>query len=232
MLTLGAIHVSQGNLEESLAFRIEANRVGQQDLFTLTESQRAIAIVKSINGHHKEALNDLERLLPQIRVVGSQYPSLYYDYLNSLAVELGEVGRIEEAKNISHIVLASHYTFAYPEWLETANEIALRGYKSRSSVSVAQIEKLHTEKLQNVLHLPGPSPVSVSSEPKQPARILDYLDWKKKMGKDNGEDQNIDDMSDKDIFMEIMHLTSQEAITRKELQQILDAVKKITSKKN
>ena len=79
--------------------------------------------------------------------------------------------------------------------------------------------------------LPSPEKREATKQDK-PARIINLQQWKMKMGKDNGEETNIDDMSDKDIFMEIMHLTSQETITRKELQQILDAVKKITSKKD
>jgi hypothetical protein len=49
----------------------------------------------------------------------SSQPHVYYDYMNSFAVELCEVGRLEEAKNVSLIVLASPFAPAYPEWRET-----------------------------------------------------------------------------------------------------------------
>jgi hypothetical protein len=48
------------------------------------------------------------------------------------------------------------------------------------------------------------------------------------MGKENG-DQNLDEMSDRDLFMEIMHQTSQGTITRKKLLKFLDAIQKINS---
>ena len=73
-----------------------------------------------MEGFRKSALIDLENLVPIIRHVE---PRLYYDFLNSYAFELGEDGRKEEARNVSRIVLASPFTFAYPEWQETANEL-------------------------------------------------------------------------------------------------------------
>ena len=67
---------------------------------------------------------------------------------SSLAVEYGEIGRIEEASNICKVVLASPCALAYPEWRETGSEIALRGYKSRSVISFKQ------QKPENLLYLP------------------------------------------------------------------------------
>lgn len=46
---------------------------------------------------------------------------------NSLAVELFAVWRLEEAKNVSQIVLASPFASPYPEYRETREEIALKG---------------------------------------------------------------------------------------------------------
>jgi hypothetical protein len=54
-------------------------------------------------------------------------------------VELCEVGRLEEAKNVSQIVLASPFAPAYPEWRETREEIELRELRpSRAGVAVSQ----------------------------------------------------------------------------------------------
>jgi hypothetical protein len=61
------------------------------------------------------------------------------DYMNSFAVELCEAGRLEEAKNVSQIVLASPFAPAYPEWRETGEEIELRELRpSRAGVAVSQ----------------------------------------------------------------------------------------------
>ena len=73
------------------------------------------------------------------RTIGRHYPAFYYDYLNSLAVELGEVGRIEEARNVCRITLASPLAAAYPNWLETSNEIeAKRAAATSSFVAVSR----------------------------------------------------------------------------------------------
>jgi hypothetical protein len=49
---------------------------------------------------------------------------LRYDYLNSLAVELAETGRIEEAKDAIGIALRSPFADRYPNWTATRGEIA------------------------------------------------------------------------------------------------------------
>jgi tetratricopeptide (TPR) repeat protein len=220
-LSLAALATRRNEHTEAIRFYREAMKWDKSPSVIVTAC-RTIAVLKSIHGSHKQALKELEYLAPIARYAS---PKVYFDYLNSLAVEVCEANRVEEAQNISRVVLASPYVFAYPEWRETGNEIDVRGYKSRSSVRV--IQKIPG----NLLYLPEPSPVSATPIKSGRGRLLNYADWKKKMGKDNGEETNIDEMSDKDIFMEIMHLSSQETITRKELQQILDAVKKITSKK-
>src|SRR4029077_3907719 len=88
-------------------------------------------------GNHRGALALLESLFPLANSMRSSQPHVYHDYLNSLAVELCEAGRLEEAKNVSQIVLASPYASAYPEWRDTREEIELRGLRaSRSTVAV------------------------------------------------------------------------------------------------
>lgn len=98
-----------------------------------------VAVISSEDGNHLGALALLENLLPLAHSTRLLQPHVYYDYLNSLAVELCEVGRLEEAKNVSQIVVASPLAHAYPECRETHNEIALRGRRaSRSTVAVSQ----------------------------------------------------------------------------------------------
>lgn len=150
---------------------------------------------------------------------------MYLDHLNSLAVELCEAGRIQEAGVVSRIVLASPYAFAYPEWCETGKEIALRGYKSRSSIRI-------TEKIPgNLLYLPEPSPATSAPVKSGRARVLSLKDWKKKMVKENDE-KDLDEMNDKDLFMEIMRVASQDSITSKKLRKMVDAIKKIASEED
>ena len=117
----------------------------------IVEASRCIAVVKAKEGFHPQSLKDLERIAPLIRSANSH---VRYQYLNSLAVELAEVGRLEEASNICDVLLASPYLFAYPEWRETAEEIHLKLYRSRSVISVTQVAPL------NVVSLPERSSIS------------------------------------------------------------------------
>jgi tetratricopeptide (TPR) repeat protein len=215
---------AQSDFDSALPLYYEACDIAASNewcdpLTTITASQN-IAVLKSMNSDHRAALADLEKLFPLVRAIPEPYK--YYHYLNSLAVELGEVGRIEEAQNISNIVLASPYAFAYPEWRETEQDLALRGYKSRSSVRVIQTFP------GNLVYLPEPSPATGPPVKSGRARVFSIEKWKKKMGKENGE-QNLNEMSDKDLFMEIMHQASQGTITRKKLLKFLDAIQKIKS---
>jgi hypothetical protein len=237
---LGMIHHANGDLHSALTLYVDACKIAASnngcDPHTTVTAFQNIAVIKSMNGDHKQAIVGLEQLFPVVQAISKVEPYKYHHYLNSYAVELGEVGRLEEAQNVCRIVLASPFAFAYPEWRETANEVALRGYKSRSSVPVIQ-SFLEPKKAKNVLRLPERErPESTRCSPFfQPSDVTSLEDWKNKMVKEpngeNGDESNIDEMSDKDILFEIMNLTSEDNITREQLKEILDAVRKITSKK-
>lgn len=227
---MGAMYHTTGQYKDALPLYEEAYTIAKYnwcDPHTVVTASQNIAILRSIEGDHKGALIDLEKIFPLVEALGRIEPYKYHHYLNSFSVELLEVGRFEEAHNVCKIVLASPYAFAYPEWRETGAEIARRGYKSRSFISFTQ-----REKLQNVLYLPEPSPDPVSSQPEGPARLLSYVDWKEKMGKSNGEDKiDTKKMSEREMLLKIIELTSNEDITAQELREILDAVIKVTSKR-
>ena len=137
---IGATYYEQGQINNALPFYVAAGKAAIDcDLLTVIDSQAMVAIVRSIHGDHKQALNDLEQLYPLARAIGRHYPAFYYDYLNSLAVELSEVGRIEEARNVCGITLASPLAVAYPNWLETRDEIeAKRNTATPSIVAVSR----------------------------------------------------------------------------------------------
>jgi hypothetical protein len=58
-----------------------------------------------------------------MRSFATSFPSDYCDYLNNLAYELGQVGRIEEARAAINVALRSPYADRFPDWHETAQEI-------------------------------------------------------------------------------------------------------------
>ncbi|HXG94048.1 MAG TPA: hypothetical protein VNN73_17020 [Blastocatellia bacterium] len=127
LLSIAATHYDTGNISEAALVYLEAGKVAlNTDTLTATQSAWQTAIIKSIHGDHRQALEDLEKLFPLVRTIAKHYPVLYYNYLNSLAVELGEVGRIAEAEAALSIALASPFASAYPEWIETRNEIAAK----------------------------------------------------------------------------------------------------------
>ncbi len=132
---IGATYFESGQPDEALPFYVTAGKIAADcDLMTAVESQKMIAVVRSIHGDHKQALALLENLFPLVRALGKYYPTTYYDFLNSLAVELGEVGRINEAKAACSIALASPFAPAYPEWTETRDELDAKRTSATPSV--------------------------------------------------------------------------------------------------
>lgn len=142
--SLGQTFHAQGDFESALKLYIESNRRaqvnGRFDPVTTLFSQKNIAVLKSAQGDHRGALSDLERISSLARAVGSLYPQVYYDYQNSIAVELTELRRITEAAQASRIALSSPFAAAYPEWRETFAEITAieRQRASRSAVAVRE----------------------------------------------------------------------------------------------
>ena len=101
-----------------------ATRADCQDIHTIVEASRMMAVLHSLEGDHGRALDELENLWPMVRMVSRRDPVAYLKYLNSLAVELGEAGRVEHACKAISIVTAASFTLIYPELQETADDLA------------------------------------------------------------------------------------------------------------
>ncbi|MEN3334763.1 MAG: hypothetical protein V7641_4128 [Blastocatellia bacterium] len=144
LLSTGGIYFAQGKIEAALPYYLAAARGARKhDTQTFVTAQRMIAVMRSIYGDHQQALADLERLLPIVQVIARHYPAFYHDFLNSYAVELGEVGRITEAQNVCAVTLASPFVAAYPEFAQTHDELAAKRTAARPSiiaVSAAALE--------------------------------------------------------------------------------------------
>lgn len=143
MQSLGSNSIRKGDYAIALALFREAARFAHcnrlYDAYATLGTQKMVAVINSEDGNHGGALVLLENLLPLARTVSRSHPHVYYDYMNSLAVELCEVGRLEEAANFSQIVLTSPFALAYPEWRETSNDIAARGRRtSRATIAFSQ----------------------------------------------------------------------------------------------
>jgi hypothetical protein len=200
-------------------------------------TQHMIAVLKSIDGDNRGALADLESMYPLVRAVGATYPPIYYTYLNSRAVELAELSRLEEAASVCRVTLASPFANSYPEYRATSDDVALR--RRRASRSIVSFTRRGSN-TENVLQLHAPDRDNGFSRasprlfhPQQPARILNYSEFKKKMVKEpNGEEKDIkspQEMSEKELFLRAMELFANTKIPEKKRRRMLEAIEKIVA---
>lgn len=247
--SLGAVFHSLGDFESALKLALEAGRraaeKGRVDPAAALLAQINIATIKGLKGDHRRALADLERLSPFVRAVGSIHPHVYYEYLNSLAVELGKLGRLEEAARTSRIALASPFAAAYPEWHETSEQIELKRQRaSRSAVAVRQpianthgIEELTCE-TNNLVHLPlaeGPAREALVDRDQQgtPARVLDFQQWKtaiktsSRTAPEGVTAEHRSRMTTGEKLIRLMDLISRDETDDETIDRILEAVEQI-----
>jgi tetratricopeptide (TPR) repeat protein len=118
-LTLSGMKEMDGDFDESLKLRLDLAK--SDSLSIVVESAIGIASILGSQGDHQEAIEHLERVLPHISKLGNV--PLYFDTLNSYAVELAEIGKIELASKVITPVAASAYTRFYLNWIETEKEI-------------------------------------------------------------------------------------------------------------
>jgi hypothetical protein len=176
-MAAGAIALDGGNFATALRLLIDARKAaasnGWCDPLTTVGAERNICAIRSLDGDHKGALDSLERMLPLVQTLGSSNPFLLFDHLNSLAVEMMEVGRLDEAARASHIALSSPYASAYPEWHETRNDIVTRSRRpSRAAVALSRPLSQSTE-LEAPCSVPaGTVKASVQPRVQESASIL------------------------------------------------------------
>ncbi|HJQ68781.1 MAG TPA: hypothetical protein VKA70_07405 [Blastocatellia bacterium] len=239
LLSLGTFALISGKRDSALRYYTEALRVAsKKDLLITARTLKMIAVAKGIDGDHNGAIADLESLLPAVRAVSVWYPEVLCDYSNSLAVELCEAGRLQEARSVSHIALASPYASAYPEYRETWDEIQLRGYRTPRSVVAITRKSVEPD---NLARLPVPeaggdlvSPSLAPERANQPARVLSYMDWKKNMVKqpnDTPHDRRPSkELTGRQLLLRIMEITSSKEMTDEELREMVDALERIKAK--
>ena len=217
MHSLAAMEARKQVYESELAWLVESLKVNPS-----VDTLRGIAIVKAKVGDHRFALKDLERFYPLARYAP---PHLYFAYLNSLAIELGEVGRKYEARNVIRHVLASPFAFAYPEWLETAEDLR---EPNRSFVAI----NTSPLKPRNVLAIPafGRDQGEPPAWAGQPALVVSYQDWKGRMAKKkkNGN-KPVEQMTDSEMMIEIMNRYTSDKTTSADRRKIYIAVMKALS---
>jgi hypothetical protein len=93
------------------------------ELLSHVQSCRLLAICRGASGDHRGAVDDLKRLWRVMQSIKRSYPVEYFQYLNSLAVELNAAGRYAEALDTISVPLATSIASRVTTWLETKNEI-------------------------------------------------------------------------------------------------------------
>lgn len=258
MLALGARSVSVGDTSAALPWYGEIVRIAARerslDPATLYFARQMTAIVRARHGDHEGAIRDLEEIFPLARLAAYQQPRLYSVHLNSLAVELAEVGRLEEAARASSIACSSPYASAYPEWQETFDEIALkrrRASRSRIIVSgfltqgagdphrrrVTQISQSQVVNPQERVSLQPSQPSSIvesrfDSPQGSQGRVLDFQQWKRRVKPGPGQlgalsaEQRME-MSTGEKLIRLMDLISHDETDDETIDVILEAVEAI-----
>jgi tetratricopeptide (TPR) repeat protein len=243
---LGAIYLDKGQVNEALRSCAEATRMAStrqgNDPLTMFNAQSLIGICKSINGDHRGALLQFENVLPLVQVLAPSQPLVHYVYINSLAVELSELGRLEEAQRLTEIAVTSPYAAHYPEWHETKLEILGKIQQQRPSPSVVSNsawppapspQASGFQASSNVIALPTtPRPmagVSASTGQSQSAQIIAYHGWKQVSPKaTNGAPEkftpgDLQQMSIADKQHALLQVIYSEDVTHDQLDRMLDA---------
>src|ERR1051325_2955662 len=133
-----ASHAKLKNFDEAIHLAKIANRLSlSQDWcapLVTAQAQNFIGVLLSLEGAHQNSLEVFSNNLILSKHLGSSYPTLYFDTLNSCAIELSEGGQYDYAQHLIKKVAASPYYSLYPEWQETYAEIAQAPQPSRSFV--------------------------------------------------------------------------------------------------
>lgn len=258
MLALGARRVSVGDNTAALSWYGEIMRIAVRDRAvdpdTLYFARQLTAIVKASEGDHRGAITDLEEMVPLLRMAGYQEPRVYSIHLNSLGVELAEVGRLEEAARASEIACSSPFAPAYPEWQETFDEIALkRRRSSRSTIAVSgfttepaegracipetQTSRSHPDKASELVswrsHKPAArTEVGADRDQGSQARVLDFQQWKGRIKPHPAQLSALSNeqrlgMSTAEKLIRLMDLISHDETDDETIDVILEAVEAI-----
>ena len=244
---LGMNSIYLGDCQSALLLFRDVGRLTLRDgVFnppTLVSMQSNLAIINSMQGKHREALALLENVRPLAESIRLARPHIFYFYLNSLAVELGAEGRLEEAEHASRAVLRSPLASAYPEFHETNRELQLRrGLRaSRSQIAFGQPLPITENPVSNnVVPLQafrhgfgmtaGSAPTLL---PREEARVLRFKCRKEPMVKQSRNTnlaEQIRQMSHAERVIRLLELISSNDTTTEELAKILEIAESVAGK--
>jgi tetratricopeptide (TPR) repeat protein len=177
LLTLATIYENKGEWGEATRLHVEAmRRAKETDAFAFVCAALQLATIRAVDGDHAGSLAEFQSAGPMVRTVAKTQPYLYPLWCNALAVEMAALGRVEEAQAASAVAIASPLAHAYPEWQETAAEIAEQ-QPSRTVVAVAvtptEADAPQLRPPLFIQHLiPSPRRLPLAPPSPMPARLL------------------------------------------------------------
>ena len=244
--SLGAVIQDFGDYELALQVYSEVGRAAEKGRLEPASifAQKNFATIHGLKGDHQRAVAELERLSPFVRAIGPIHPHVYYDYLNSLAVELANVGRLEEAARTSKIAISSPFSAAYPEWKETYNEIALKQRRASHSIVAVRWATARTRRIEeptsdnnNLVQLTRTSSKTEATALNPhvlPARVLNFQQWRiKSLSRTSPEgvpSEKRTRMTTGEKLIRLMDLISHDETDDETIDRILEAVEQIVVK--
>ncbi len=149
-LMLGGYYCSfKGDLKSASTHNMKAAQVAlkKENYLIYFVAQQVTSLILSINGNHRRSLDILRELRPIADWLGLIFPTAYFDFYNSVAYELFQLGECRNAHHIITKVCASHLKTLRPEWEETKREIEqvykpklrlrMRGWRPEPKVSIS-----------------------------------------------------------------------------------------------
>jgi tetratricopeptide (TPR) repeat protein len=248
---LGISYSDRGQFDAAMPFFVEAAHAASpghgNDLWTTINTQLITAISRSVEDDHEGALRHLENLQPLVRMLAPRQPLIRYIYVNSLAVELGELGRLEEARRLSEIAVRSPYARVYTEWQETYDEIVAKMRRASPSVigGVSWPQESHDVGIlpvavHNVVAMPVVARPVVSLNANavspQPGRVIAYHGWQRPTPEQVDALQEIftsgdlEQMSIADKQTALLNVIYSDNVTHHTLDQLLATAAKVTAK--
>lgn len=134
-LALGNFYTEEGEFELARQFYHDAVRLADRNFIVRFLARKNEAVSIAMEGRHERARKGLENLHHLATLVASHQPVYFFEYLNSLALELHATGNRDDALRLSRAAVASPFARYYPEWRQSLVEI--EGEPRRAMVSLA-----------------------------------------------------------------------------------------------
>jgi tetratricopeptide (TPR) repeat protein len=136
--TIGVIHEDNGDFDAARELFAESaryiRRESPRDAYVFANAIILHSHTRGIEGDSRQALKELASINGLVEKL--RHPQITAFYFNNIAVELLELGRLDEAAHYSRIACSSPLAFAYAACKETAFEIEQRAAK-RNVIAVA-----------------------------------------------------------------------------------------------